>query len=128
MNLEQLFCLVDDFCKLFIPEWEKTLLSNGKRHRKRAGQLSDSELITIYLLFQSSGYRDFKHYYLFEVLQGKLKKPSLKQYLTHVLSHESLEYFYHYVHFCRVFVQTSMGLVLWIQRKRSKNFVLPKIL
>ncbi len=24
MSLTQLFCDVDDFCKVFIPEWEKT--------------------------------------------------------------------------------------------------------
>lgn len=74
MNLEELYCLVDDFCKIFIPEWEKTLVKTGIRKRKRKGQLSDSELITIYLLFQSSGYRDFKHYYFGCVLQGDLRK------------------------------------------------------
>lgn len=74
MNLEELYCLVDDFCKLFIPEWEKTLVKAGIFKRKRNGQLSDSEFMTIYLLFQSSGYRDFKHYYLGCVLRGDLKK------------------------------------------------------
>jgi len=73
MNLEELFCFVDDFCKVFIPEWQKTLLVTGERLRRRSGQLSDSEVITIYLLFQSSNYRNFKHYYLSQVLQGKLK-------------------------------------------------------
>lgn len=74
MNLEELYCLFDDFCQEFMPQWEKTLLSEGKRKRKRTGQLSESEFITIYLLFQSSGYRDFKHYYIDEVLQGHLRK------------------------------------------------------
>lgn len=74
MNLEQLYCLVDDFCKLFIPEWEKTLATTGVCRRKRPGQLSDSEFMTIYLCFQSSGYRDFKHFYLGCVLRGDLRK------------------------------------------------------
>lgn len=74
MNLEELYCLVDDFCKIFVPEWEKTLVKTGIRKRKRHGQLSDSEFITIYLLFQSSGYRDFKHYYLGCILRGDLKR------------------------------------------------------
>ena len=73
MNLEELYCLVDDFCKLFIPEWETTLVKTGSSKRRRNGQLSDSEFITIYLLFQSSGYRDFKHYYLSCILQDELK-------------------------------------------------------
>jgi hypothetical protein len=29
MNLTRLFCEVDDFCKAFIPEWEKTQLDEG---------------------------------------------------------------------------------------------------
>jgi hypothetical protein len=74
MNLEEIFCLVDDFCQEFIPQWEKIGLSAGERKRKRSGQLSESELITIYLLFQSSGHRNFKHYYKSEVLQGKLRQ------------------------------------------------------
>ncbi|WP_207385989.1 hypothetical protein [Legionella gresilensis] len=74
MNLEEIFCLVDDFCQEFIPQWEKMLLAGGKRQRKRSGNLSESEFITIYLLFQPSGYRDFKHYYHREVLQGRLRK------------------------------------------------------
>ncbi|STX81507.1 membrane-associated, metal-dependent hydrolase [Legionella busanensis] len=74
MNLEEIFCLVDDFCQAFIPLWEKMLLADGKRQRKRSGNLSESEFLTIYLLFQTSGYRDFKHYYHREVLQGHLRK------------------------------------------------------
>jgi hypothetical protein len=38
--------------------------------------LSDSELI-IYLLFQNSGYRDFKYYYNDEVVHRKLRKAFL---------------------------------------------------
>ena len=74
MNLEELFCVVDDFCIKFVPEWERTLLSSGQRARKKPGQLTISEQITIYLLFQSSGYRTFKQYYIDGVLQGRLLK------------------------------------------------------
>lgn len=73
MNVVDLFCLVDDFCKAFLPAWEKTLIANGRRSRKRAGRLHESEIIMIYLLFQSSGARDFKHYYISHVLQGDLR-------------------------------------------------------
>ena len=74
MILEELYCFVDDFCKVFTPEWKKYLLSNGKKQRNRDGRLSISEIMSIFLLFQSSGYRDFKHYYLQEVMNGKLRK------------------------------------------------------
>jgi len=73
MTLDELYCFVDDFCKIVLPELERNRLSNEKPRRNRKGRLSTSELMTIYLLFQSSGYRDFKHYYLQEILGGKLK-------------------------------------------------------
>lgn len=72
MTLEELYCFVDDFCKIFLPEWEKHLLTAKIRQRKREGRMSISEMMTVYLLFQSSGYRDFKHYYIDCVLNGKL--------------------------------------------------------
>jgi hypothetical protein len=28
-NLVELFCDVDDFCKVFIPQWQKQLLDDG---------------------------------------------------------------------------------------------------
>lgn len=57
MNLEELFCIVDDFCIKFVPEWEKTLLSWRQPARKKPGQLTMIDQIIIYLLFKSSGYR-----------------------------------------------------------------------
>lgn len=59
-----LFCVIDDFCQKFIPEWEKQLISQGTMRRRRKGQLSVSEIMTIYIHFHQSNYRDFKHYYL----------------------------------------------------------------
>jgi hypothetical protein len=46
-RLEELFCRVDDFCQTFQPQWQKQLLSNGERTRKRSGSLSMSEIMTI---------------------------------------------------------------------------------
>jgi hypothetical protein len=33
-----LFCDVDNFCKVFIPQWEKKLLEDGTKKRQRAGR------------------------------------------------------------------------------------------
>jgi len=63
-TLTTLFVLVDDFCKEFIPSWENHLLSSGIKKRKRDGQLSPSEIMTIYIHFHQSHYRDFKNYYI----------------------------------------------------------------
>jgi hypothetical protein len=64
MSIEELFCLVDDFCTVFMVEWMKLLIASGAKKRQRHGRLSVSEIITILLLFQQSHYRDFKTFYL----------------------------------------------------------------
>ena len=62
MSLLELFCAVDDFCKGMEKEQTGRLLSDGKQ-RRRAGQLSDSEALTIMIHFHQSQYRNFKAYY-----------------------------------------------------------------
>lgn len=64
MNLLELFCSVDDFVKVFYPEYKKHLLSNGYKQRLREHRLSMSEVMTILIYFHYSHYRDFKTYYL----------------------------------------------------------------
>lgn len=64
-----LFCLVDDFCQGFIKDWEKHLVKSGIKKRVRQGQLSISEIITIYVHFHQSHYRDFKNYYIGHVMK-----------------------------------------------------------
>src|SRR4051812_17612384 len=63
MSLLELFCHVDDFCQQ--TELEKTTrrLGDGRTHRERARELSDSELMTILIHFHQSQYRTFKAYY-----------------------------------------------------------------
>lgn len=64
MNLLELFCHVDDFVKVFMPEFQKQLLTHQVRKRNRAARLAVSEIITILIYFHYSHYRDFKAYYL----------------------------------------------------------------
>lgn len=63
-NLVELYCDVDDFCKVFIPQWQKQLLEDGTNKRQRKGQMSTSEIMTIVVGFHMSHLRDFKNYYL----------------------------------------------------------------
>jgi hypothetical protein len=63
MSLLELFVDVDDFCQIFLPIWQKRLLSDGSKKRLRKGQLSISEIMTIIIYFHQSRYRDFKTYY-----------------------------------------------------------------
>lgn len=68
-NLTALYCLVDDFYKELSPTWKKIMLQSGAKKRNRAGQLSTSEIMTIYIHFHQSHYRDFKNYYINYVSQ-----------------------------------------------------------
>ncbi|WP_435273829.1 IS982 family transposase [Psychrobium sp. nBUS_13] len=63
-KLVEIFCDVDDFCEVFIPQWEKQLLSDGTRKRQRKGRMATSEVMTIVILFHMSNHRDFKNYYI----------------------------------------------------------------
>lgn len=68
-KITAIFVLVDDFCK----DFQKTLEGHslpkqgGKKPRNRSRTLSDSEVITILILFHSMGYRNLKHFYLYYV-------------------------------------------------------------
>jgi hypothetical protein len=62
----EIFCIADDFCKNFSQEIKKHQITpkNGKKHRNRSCEMSDSEIMTILLLFHYGTFKNFKHYYL----------------------------------------------------------------
>jgi hypothetical protein len=62
--LEEIFCLIDDFCKHFHASQSNLFLPNPQRVRKRPSRLTLSEIMTILVLFQFSHYRTFKDFYL----------------------------------------------------------------
>ena len=62
-SLTELFCVIDDFCLEFEPAFEAELLANGERKRRRASNLSLSELMTLAILFHPIRYRHFKQFY-----------------------------------------------------------------
>jgi transposase len=69
-SLLEMFCDVDDFCKEFLPIWNKQLLCSGQKQRQRARSLTISEIMTILIAFHQSHYRDFKAYYCDQVLKN----------------------------------------------------------
>jgi len=84
-SLLELFCDVDDFCQLFLPLWDQHLLSNGEKYRNRARSLTLSEIMTILIAFHQSHYRDFKTFYLDQVLKHwQLEFPGLVSYTRFV--------------------------------------------
>ena len=62
-KITEIFCSIDDFCKDFVPLWQKSMLTNGRK-RIRKSKLSLSEVMTIQVLFHFSGYRTFKDFYI----------------------------------------------------------------
>ena len=61
-KITEIFCIVDEFCKEFDQLVNKHLLGNPS---KRPSTMSKSEVITITILFQLSGFRTFKHFYIY---------------------------------------------------------------
>ena len=63
-KVTEIFCLVDEFCKEYSEIVDKALIGNPA---KRPSIMSQSEVITIAIIFQLSGFRTFKHFYIFYV-------------------------------------------------------------
>lgn len=61
-KITEIFCIVDEFCKEYDQLVDKHLLGNPS---KRPSTMSKSEVITITILFQLSGFRTFKHFYIY---------------------------------------------------------------
>ena len=69
-NLVEIFCLFDEFCKIFEPELKKHLVdAPGKKRRNRKCRMSDAEIMTILVLFHTSRHRDLKAFYLGYICQ-----------------------------------------------------------
>jgi len=63
MTLLELYCHVDDFYQQVGCKLEGQQVTDGKRHRRRSGTLSVSEIMTILIHFHQSHYRTLKAYY-----------------------------------------------------------------
>ena len=81
-NIIEIFCFLDEFCKYFEPELKKRAIStSGKLHWNRPGRMSDSEIMTILVLFHTSRFRDLKSFYLGYICQHMRKE------FPHVISY-----------------------------------------
>lgn len=85
MNLDELFCDVDDFCRLFLPAWHRQFLSSSEGQRRRASRLTRSEIMTMLIYFHQSQYRNFKAFYLLHLSRhGRSAFPHLLSYTRFV--------------------------------------------
>lgn len=65
-KITEIYCLADDFCKLFSNELRKRQFEDGttKKHRNKPNKMTDAEIITILIIFHCGGFRCLKHFYL----------------------------------------------------------------
>ena len=80
-RVTEIFCITDDFYKKFskeIQNYKVLPADDGKKHRNRACEMSDSEIMTILQLFHFGTFKNFKHYYL-HYIGEHLKKEFPKQ-------------------------------------------------
>lgn len=80
-NLVDLYCVVDDFCQLILPELKKTALPESTKKKPRSSRLNEAEIMTILIHFHQSHYRNFKAYYLGHVSRHLVSEfPDLVSY------------------------------------------------
>jgi hypothetical protein len=67
MDMLRLFYDCDECCREFIPRLQTSQIAEGEKHRIRHPTLSVSEVMTILILFQASGFRNLKTFYLHHI-------------------------------------------------------------
>ncbi len=80
----EIFCEVDDFCKLHDDYLRSKALSEGLKLTNNTGpksQLSSSEVLTIIFFYQLSGMKNFQYYY------QRLVQPILVSYFPNLVSY-----------------------------------------
>lgn len=102
--LTELFCEIDDFCNALPKDSLNLLTDNSKAKRMRVGKMTLSEIMTIIVAFQVSGYRNFKTYY-YQAVCGHMTNefPKLLSYTRFVARMPRA------LHVLALFLQTKLG-------------------
>ena len=103
-KVAEIFVKVDDFCNHFENEFKKHALppSSGIKKRNRKTALTDSEVLTILIVFHGGQFRNFKHFYIHYV-SCHLKDcfPNVVSYNRFIeLSHRCAVPFMLFLHHC----------------------------
>ncbi|MEH1767169.1 MAG: hypothetical protein V7L30_12060 [Nostoc sp.] len=104
MELEKLFCEIDDFCVIFEENFKSKVIASQKQKRERKSQLCLSEVMTIIIYFHHSNYRNFKSYY-----QDNLLKHYQKEFPCLVS----------YNRFVELMQQALMPLILYLNSRKG---------
>lgn len=103
--ITEIFCHIDDFCKLALTQMNPYLLPNPKRQRQKRCRMSLSEIMTLLVLFHLSHYRTFKDYYIDCV------ETHLKPYFPQLVS---------YNRFVELMPSAFLPLVAYLQSHKGK--------
>jgi hypothetical protein len=112
MDFTALYVDVDDFWMGFRGGYQRQLIADGHRRRRREAQLSISELMTILIAFQGSHFRTFKHFYLHLLHHHRHDFPGLVSYnrLVEWIPQATIPLFAYLVSACRGPV-TGIGFI-----------------
>jgi len=55
MNITELYYDVDDFCPIFLPVWQNSLLTSSCRKRQRTFTMSPAEVMTVLISYAGYG-------------------------------------------------------------------------
>jgi hypothetical protein len=81
MSVLELFCSVDDYWQQHMQPQQRGLLRASGRTRQRAGDMHDSEIMTLIIHFHQAHFRTFKAYYIDYVqVQLRAEFPKLVSY------------------------------------------------
>ena len=77
MDLTTLFCDIDDFVKGLDYSEGQILVTSTKSNRGGKPRMSLSELMTIIVLYHSSGHKHFKAFYFVSIQRNSLIIPQM---------------------------------------------------
>lgn len=82
ISITEIFCLIDDFCKIFNEKTKTKYLPNPNRKGLKRRQMDLSEIMTDnFVMFHLNHYRTFKDFYLHCLLtQYREEFPNLVSY------------------------------------------------
>ena len=85
MDIVNIFCDIDDFCRHLLTARYPQLAAPAPARHHRSARLTLSEVMTILVFFHTSHYRTCKHFYLAHMLlQRRGEFPTLPSYTRFV--------------------------------------------
>lgn len=66
-KITEIFFQIDEFTNVFEPALRQRAITQGKKTRNRPGRMSTNEIMTISVIYHVSGFKNFKHFYIFYV-------------------------------------------------------------